>query len=164
MRPQFGTLEQHHRAAEKFAAKLDAFLRARFHYKREVASSTFATVQASRAKVKMYLRLQYRLKGDQGFWPQGTLVIASIQFREKRKGSGRAFLEFLIRHADEFGYDKIGVECTISRDGIQGFCRRYFQSYDPEATGRLDYNWLASVSAIARQLVVDSNDRLETSK
>jgi hypothetical protein len=160
MSQQFTTQKQQHEAAERFAAKLDAFLRSRFGYQRELASSTFQTVRANRAKVQMYLRLQYKPQRDEGFWPQGTIVIASIKFREMRAGNGRALLEFLVQQAEQFGYDKIGVECTIPHDGIQGFCRHFFNPYAEEVSGHKDYNWIAPVSRIANQLAADSEHKI----
>lgn len=155
MSQQFTTKKQQHEAAKKFSIELDVFLRTRFGYRRELARPTFRTVSVNRAKVSMYLRLQYEPRKEDGFWPQGTIVIASIKFREMRAGSGRAFLEFLVQQAEQFGYDKIGVECTIPHDGIQGFCRHFFSSYAEEVSGQKDYNWIAPVSRIANQLAAD---------
>jgi hypothetical protein len=107
----------------------------------------------------MYLRLQYEPQKENGFWPQGTIVIASIKFRDMRTGNGRAFLEFLVRQAKQFDYDKIGVECTIPHDGIQGFCSHFFIPYGEEVSGKKNYNWIAPVSRIAKQLTADSEDQ-----
>lgn len=163
MNQQYTLRKSPHEATEEFSVELDKYLRDRFGYCRRLASARFHTVVVNRSKVQMYLRLLIGEQGPQDFWPSRTLVIASIEFRETRTGHGRSLLKFLVQRAEKFGYDYIGVECTIPWDGIQGFCQHFFNPYDPEESGRLDYNWVAPVTLIAQQLDIDSLAQLKAS-
>lgn len=157
---QYMTEEQQTEALEKFAVELDAFLRKRFGYRSQATNARLPTIDVCRKKVNLYLRLRYKPQRSSGSWPQWTLVIARISFRETRAGHGRALLEFFVEHAHRFGYDKIGVEETIPHDGIQGFCRQFFKPYgEDEPLGAVS-NWLAPVSDIAQQLKADRKTAL----
>jgi GNAT superfamily N-acetyltransferase len=134
-------------AIELFADELDSWLRHRFHYRARLTHCGMSgTVRARRAKVDLYLRLiTHSIKGVP--WPANTLVIARIEFRERHKGHGRAFLRFLLAQAERFGYDKIAVECTSDDIGIQSFCAKFF--FDQPTSPRRNSNWIAAVEHVS---------------
>jgi GNAT superfamily N-acetyltransferase len=144
-----------HAMVEEFGCELDAFLRERFNYRNGLVTPVFCTLDVDRVRVRTYLRFYYMPQGEDGFWPQDSLVIARLGFEKHRAGHGRALLQFVIDRAAKYGYTSIGVESTINAEGIQGFCRHFFEPYrtDP-ARGHITH-WLAPASKIAEQLVAD---------
>ena len=133
-----------------FCDALDCFVRQRFAYKAPLANWNWgSTVNVNRAKVHLYLRLCPPSRQLSGGWPEKTLVIAAIQFREQRTGHGRALLEFLVHQAARFGYDKIGVEETHDGDNIQGFVKKYGMEPAHADSDRPTAHWIAPVSRVA---------------
>jgi hypothetical protein len=135
----------------QFVETLDTWLRDRFRYRSQLTDIGMSpnTITVRRAKVQLYLRFLPLSFNDKP-WPQRTLVIASIEFKDQHKGHGRALLRFFVDQAERFGYDKIGVECTGPQIGIQSFCAKFF--FDVPTSERRNYNWIASVDHIAKVL------------
>lgn len=135
---------------DQFVDSLDTWLRNRYRYRSQLAFIGMNnTVNVNRVKVQLYLRLCPRSFNDKP-WPQNTLVIASIGFKEQHRGHGRALLQFFVEHAKRFGYDKIGVECISPKKGIQSFCAKFF--FDLPTSETRNYNWIASVDHISKML------------
>jgi len=79
-------------------------------------------------------------------WSENVLVIVSISFMTQRVGNGTSFLRFLIKIADKYGYERIGIECATN-EMIVGFAKKYgFERYKREE------NWINSVENLKKLL------------
>lgn len=139
----------------QFANELDAWLRDRFNYRSRFTYAGLGdVVVAKRVKVDLYLRL-VREAPQGAMWPAKTLVIARMRFRDRRRGHGRALLQFLVGNAQRYGYEHIAVENTTEGAGIQAFCSAFF--HDHPASLRRDTNWIALVTHL--ESVLDSKPK-----
>lgn len=105
-----------------FCHLLDAYLRKRFNYKAElvVPSKPVTNVMVNRVQVELYLRYKTELE----FYYPNTLVIASIGYRERRKGHGTSLLEFIISISHQLGIEHIAIE-HASTEAIKTFASKY---------------------------------------
>jgi hypothetical protein len=79
-----------------------------------------------------------------GFWPERSIVIASISFDKQRVGLGRELLSKLVMLSDKYGYTSIGIEQTNADESIQNFVRKF-----GFITHENDTNWLVPVTELA---------------
>jgi GNAT superfamily N-acetyltransferase len=127
---------------KQFTEEIDAFYRERFRYKSRCTNGRFPTVDINRVAVCLYLRFKY---GDS--WPYNTLVIASISFRDQRRGHGRALLAKLVEMSGRYGYTSIAIEQTSSGESIQSFVRKF--GFANHLNSR---NWITPVSSLTERL------------
>jgi hypothetical protein len=141
-----------------FTEKLDAWARQRFDIDTSVTRLTYlrrvGTLECRHDDVcDLYLRLwQPAFRDEDEYWPAKTLVIARMAFGNTRAGHGRALLEFLVRQAELYEYDKIALEHTHDGDDIQGFARKFGFEHAWPRLERPQRNWIASVARIAESL------------
>lgn len=108
------------RAFRLFANEIDAHYRKRFRYKSPCAYPHHPTVDINRAAVRLYLRFRVGAA-----WPAGSVVIAVIQFQNRRRGNGTDLLRKLVEMSTTYGYQNIKVE-EVGRDAsIQAFVRKF---------------------------------------
>jgi GNAT superfamily N-acetyltransferase len=129
-------------AFNRFAADIDAYCRQRYGFKRQCIDARHPTVDVHRAAVNLYLRFRV---GDS--WRVGSVVIAVIRFREKRRGHGTALLGKLVEMAPMYGYQNIEVEQTGSDISIQSFVRKFgfTNTFD-------ERNWIVPVGQLRELL------------
>jgi GNAT superfamily N-acetyltransferase len=137
------------KAIELLADELDCWLRHRFAYRARLTNWSGSTINVRRVKIDLYLRLITHASENR-LWPQHTLVIARIGFREQHKGHGRALLRFLLTRAERFGYNKIAVESAGDSIGIQTFCAKFFCNL--HTSTRCNSNWIASLQHVSEAL------------
>lgn len=91
---------------ESFREDLDTYLKKEFSYKRSIVTlGRCLTVNASRRAFSIYIRYHV----DEPY-ARETIVIASIYFRQMRKGHGTRFLGFLVSIANKYNYRHIDIE------------------------------------------------------
>lgn len=128
--------------AIKLGPYLQQFLAERFSYKRDRVTRSGCTLNANRVQYDLYLRV---LGHKTDFWPEGTLVIARIEFKNIKKGHGTALLRFLVEHADEVGYAHIAIECA--NENAQAFgVKLGFENY-------CDNHFIADVATVRKHLL-----------
>jgi hypothetical protein len=136
-----------------FAAEIDDFYRDKFGYKTSCASPRFPTVDVKRSAVQLYLRFR-----PGGFWPDDSVVIASIGFQKQRCGHGTELLKKLVEMSDRYELRSIGIEQTGASESIQNFVRKFeFKNH------RNDRNWLVSVQAL-KEILASSPSTQNSSK
>lgn len=140
----------------QFADEIDAYCGRRYRYKSRCAHARHPTVDVRRAAVRLYLRFRV---GDS--WPVGSVVIAVIEFQNRRRGHGRALLTKLVEMSSTYGYQNIEIEQTGSDVSIQAFVRKFgfTNSFDKK-------NWIVSVDQLRSLLasLPDPQPRSRTSK
>lgn len=121
-----------------FAKEIDEYYRDKFGYKTQCAWPRYPTVDISRAPLRLYLRFR-----PGGFWPDDSVVIASIEFRKQRRGHGAELLKKFVEMSDRYELNSVGIEQTGPDESIQNFVRKFgFENH------RNDQNWLVSVSRL----------------
>ncbi|MDI2594757.1 hypothetical protein POF45_25495 [Pseudomonas sp. 681] len=106
--------------ANKILALLTVYLSREFSNSKSFGESVMGhTVNAHGEDYEFYLRVT---PPPGGIWDSETLVIARIGFKDRRRGYGRNFMEFLVECASTLGYSKIGMECT--NENSEAFGRR----------------------------------------
>ena len=126
------------------------FLAERFAYKRHRVNRMYFTLNARMMKYDLYLRV-FGHKTD--FWPEGTLVIARIGFKNIKKGHGTALLRFLVEHADEVGYAHIAIECANANAQAFGV-KLGFDNY-------CDNHFIADVATVRKHLLSRPSEALQ---
>jgi len=126
----------------RFADEIDAFYRAKFRYRSRCANPRFPTVDIHRAAVRLYLRFNASETG-----PGITVIIAVIEFRDRRRGHGTQLLAKLVEMADRYGITSVGVEQTGPDPSIQNFVRKFgFKNHIDER------NWIVAVDTLKERL------------
>jgi len=93
-----------------FDLLLKEYLKKRFNYQRLGLKMAFnQTIFVTTAKFELYLRLNV---GNRGGWPDNTLVIARIEFKNTQQGHGTSFINFLKSLSETYSIQHIGVEST----------------------------------------------------
>lgn len=126
----------------RFAHEIERFYQERFFYKRSCATPRFPTVDIIRAPVRIYLRF---LPGE--FGPEDSVVIANIEFRDRRRGYGTELLAKLVEMSCRYGLNSIGIEQTGLDESIQIFVRKF--GFENHVNKR---NWLISVENLRARL------------
>lgn len=90
--------------------EVDLYLRKRYNYKKKVAYRGLSplTIKAEMKKFEIYLRYF----DENNDYPNGTIVIARINFLRQRKGEGTMFLRFLYEISTKFNIQRVEVEET----------------------------------------------------
>jgi len=126
------------------------FLAERFAYKRDHVNRVGFTLNAKRVQYDLYLRV-FGHKTD--FWPEGTLVIARIGFKNIKKGHGTALLRSLVEHADEVGYAHIAIECANANAQAFGV-KLGFENYR-------DNHFITDVATVRKHLLARQSAALQ---
>ncbi len=86
---------------------LNHYLKGRYGYRKDPAYVCHrGKIGAHRSKFDLY----FRTNPVGYFWPEQTLIIARIGFKDVQKGHGANLMTFLCRIADKYGYNYIGLE------------------------------------------------------
>lgn len=91
-----------------FCEEINDFYKEELSYKIRVAKlSGINNIHVSKGSNTLHLRFK-----PEGYWGNKTVVISNISFNETRKGHGTNLLKFLVKKAQVYNYNMIGIEET----------------------------------------------------